>query len=440
MGQHLTETFDNIIDSLCGDVQHTPLAVAVSGGADSLALVFLLKRWADKTGKTILALTVDHALRPESNQEALIVAKLLKSHHIDHHILAWEHPPVRHNIQAQARDARYQLMCSWCADHNIPILMTAHHRDDQAETVLSRLFRGSGVTGMAGIPVESTRYGIRIIRPLLGIPKQQLSHYLSENQISWIEDPSNENLHYDRVKIRKLLTHLEPDLQVSTGLIKSRLADHARHMGRVKDYLEQQTVMALKPAEFNHEFGFASISNSHWLSLHLEIQYRVISSLLNQVSHQEIAPRFDSLERLCHSFANASALQATLHGCIVYRHKDTLYIIREPAAIASVSIDIPTPIQWDNRFHLDLASISSTDLAESNMAIHPLWLYRKAIPLTAMESLTSLRITPSNRLNQLIFSGLPVLTALEKIVAIPHIGYYDSFLNKENTVFQVASL
>ena len=140
------------------------IAVGVSGGADSLALALMLK----DNGKKVVALTVNHCLRQEAEAEAEYVAELMKKHNIEHHILVWtDGSKVKKGVEERARDARYNLMISFCKDNNIKVLATAHHLRDQAETFLLRLQRGSGLFGLSSMLPVSERDKIVLIRPLL---------------------------------------------------------------------------------------------------------------------------------------------------------------------------------------------------------------------------------------------------------------------------------
>src|SRR5689334_12818293 len=161
------------------------LAVAVSGGADSLALALLADRWARACGGRVTALTVDHGLRPEAAREARQVGRWLKASGIRHVILRWSPPAMKKtatarlaNLQAAARDARYELLCGWCRQHAVLHLLLAHHRDDQAETLLLRLARGSGLDGLAAMAPLVERSAVRLLRPLLAVPKTAITGYL----------------------------------------------------------------------------------------------------------------------------------------------------------------------------------------------------------------------------------------------------------------------
>ncbi len=180
------------------------LAVAVSGGADSLALVLLTADWARARGGTVAALTVDHGLRPDAAAEAARVADWMAAAGIAHHTLAWTGAKPAHGVQAAARTARLDLLEGWCRSHGVLDLLLAHHRDDQAETVLQRLGRGSGPDGLAAMAPVAYRRSVRLLRPLLSVPGAATRATLRARGHPWIEDPSNRDDTFQRVRLRRL--------------------------------------------------------------------------------------------------------------------------------------------------------------------------------------------------------------------------------------------
>jgi len=189
-------TAQEVADALdtCGIGADEQVAVAVSGGADSLCLALMVAE-----ARPTVCLTVDHGLRPEAANEAAMVHDFLARRGIEHETLEWEGEKPAANIQAVAREARYQLMTAWCRDKGIKWLLTAHHLDDQAETLLLRLARGSGVYGLAAMaPVSNPPVGggapPRLARPFLDFPKARLVATLNAMAVDWVEDPSNQSL------------------------------------------------------------------------------------------------------------------------------------------------------------------------------------------------------------------------------------------------------
>lgn len=182
-----------------------PVAVAVSGGADSMALILLLHHFAaeqDK-GAQCVALTVDHRLRSESTHEAEQVHAWLSTRGIQHVILPWNHPPLTAGVEEKARDARYTLLEAYCSKENIPVLMTAHHARDQVETFWMRLARGSGLSGLCSMRPVSQKGSLTILRPLLTVWPETLKKILHDTfHQTYIQDPSNQHEVFERVRWR----------------------------------------------------------------------------------------------------------------------------------------------------------------------------------------------------------------------------------------------
>ena len=215
----------------------THAALAVSGGPDSLALLHLIARWHDACGQSpkISVLTVDHGLRPESRDEAKTVGRLAAELGLPHAILTWEREgAVSASIQARARLARYGLMAAYCHAHDIPALVTAHHLDDQAETFLMRLKRGSGLDELAAIPERGVWAGIAILRPLLDVPKARLVATLAAQNIPYASDPSNADPRFERARVRDSIEAL-----ARLGITPEALALSARRLGRAREALDQ---------------------------------------------------------------------------------------------------------------------------------------------------------------------------------------------------------
>jgi len=210
-------------------------AVAVSGGSDSMALLRMAHYLWERHEKQIVALTVDHGLRPESVGEAKQVAAWCASLGVEHHVLKWAYDG-KGNLSAAAREGRYRLMADFCTSRGIERLYTAHTMDDQAETVLMRFARGSGVDGLAGMATTTPLWGVDVVRPfVLDQSRESLRSFLGEFGQDWIDDPTNDDARYDRVKARELFKHLEP-----LGISVRSLSGLAQRMKLAKHVLEDQ--------------------------------------------------------------------------------------------------------------------------------------------------------------------------------------------------------
>ena len=196
--------FDRLIGRL-GPFEPAPhLGAAVSGGRDSLALGLLAHDWAAARDGRITGLIVDHGLRRGSAGEAARTYDTLGRLGIPAVVLKASGRP-RKNLQAWARAARYALMADWCRNAGVLHLLVAHHRDDQAETLLANLTRNAGLQGLAGMAAVRELPACRIVRPLLGVPRDRLTATLEARNVAWIDDPSNRDRRFRRVRLRRRL-------------------------------------------------------------------------------------------------------------------------------------------------------------------------------------------------------------------------------------------
>jgi tRNA(Ile)-lysidine synthetase-like protein len=209
------------------------LVVAVSGGADSLALCLLAKYYAAKNNLDLYTATVDHNLRNDSRAEATYTNNLLNSLEISHQTFIWQHETDVKRLHENARMARYQLLTDYTKQFKNSALLTAHHAHDQAETVLMRLLKGSALKGLSGIQSLSTMHDTTIIRPLLTTNPEDLRTYLKLKNIQWLEDPSNTNTRFERTRIRNILGLLQKEGFAIEGINKS-----AEHLKNSFDSLE----------------------------------------------------------------------------------------------------------------------------------------------------------------------------------------------------------
>jgi tRNA(Ile)-lysidine synthase len=217
------------------------LLLAVSGGPDSTALLLMAASWARRRGgrPRLEAATVDHGLRAESADEARAVGELCHKLGVPHHILEWRGAKPKSRVQERAREARYALLGE-CADAiGADVVVTAHHLDDQAETALFRLLRGSGIGGLRAMEARTAREGVTIARPLLGLAKRALIAHCEAEGVAFAHDPSNDDPRYARTRLRALSGALAAE-----GLDAPALARLARRAGQVEDALARQTEAA----------------------------------------------------------------------------------------------------------------------------------------------------------------------------------------------------
>src|SRR5947208_4218941 len=183
------------------------LVLAVSGGPDSLALMWLAARWrrALTRGPRLIAVTVDHGLRPEAAREARDVKRLAHTLDVPHRTLRWTGAKPKTGLPAAARAARYRLLAKAARASGATHVLTAHTRDDQAETLLMRILRGSGIAGLAAMARETEREGVWLARPLLDVPKSRLVATLGRAKIAFADDPTNRDMSFTRPRLRALM-------------------------------------------------------------------------------------------------------------------------------------------------------------------------------------------------------------------------------------------
>lgn len=311
------------------DIKGT-IAVGVSGGPDSMALLWLLSQWSKGRNVSIEAFTVDHGLRAESAQEAQQVAAWVKDWpHVTHRILVWEGVKPESRILEEARGKRYALIAGAMRQSGVQNLFVAHHRDDQAETFLIRLAKGSGLDGLGAMRSRQRMdNGITLVRPLLDVSKDDLILLCGESNIPYVDDPTNKNEEYLRPRLRAAQAVLEEE-----GLSAKRLALTAKRLGRASSALEDIahdlfTTALVEEREDGFLFDYKALHAAHE-----ELVLRVLLHAMNRVHPDgEYGPRLEKVENLLGRIIHDSAFKgATLGGCIfaIDAKNETLWVGRE---------------------------------------------------------------------------------------------------------------
>ena len=332
------------------------MGVAVSGGGDSMALLLLAADWARARGAALTALTVDHGLRSEAGLESARIADWCAEIGIPHMALTVREPPPQSNIQMWAREQRYRSLLGWAGGEGASLLV-AHTLDDQAETVLMRLARGSGVYGLAAMRPATVRDGVRILRPLLGVSRAALRVLLRARDQIWLEDPSNDDLRYGRTRARHALAALAP-----LGLTAERLARTAESMARVREVLETQCHALTGCAARFGELGEAVLATRPLRDAEQEIGLRVFYEVLRRVSGSVSGPRLDDLSAAFAWLIGTDGPRGrTLHGCALTRLPDgEVLVMRELAACESaILLSVGEDRAWDGRWRVQLEEGSS---------------------------------------------------------------------------------
>ena len=315
---------------LFADWKRAPaLVLAVSGGPDSVALMWLMARWrrALSRGPRLLAVTVDHGLRREAAREARDVKRLAQSLELEHRIMRWKGDKPKTGVPAGARQERYRLLARAARSAGATHILTAHTRDDQAETLLMRLLRGSGIAGLAAMARQSEREGVMLARPLLGVSKSQLVATLHKAKIAFADDPTNRDTAFTRPRLRALLPQLAAE-----GGDAHRLARLAARLARANVAVEvlvdgAERYLALTGRGASHQRYGTAFDAEAFTGLPEEIRLRLLMRAIDRYGHEgpvELGKAEALLAALDRNFAEATGpklaqarLKQTLAGALV---------------------------------------------------------------------------------------------------------------------------
>lgn len=307
------------------------IGIAVSGGGDSTALLHL----ALAAGLRVEAVTVDHRLRPESAAEAAGVAEDCAGLGVPHAVLVWEHGPVAGNLMDAARRARLGLILAWARGRGIRHVALGHTRDDQAETLLMGLSRQAGIAGLSGMRRRWDEAGVTVHRPLLDAGRAELRDWLRAKGIGWVDDPTNDDPRFSRVRARRVVAALGP-----LGITAEGLASVAAHLAEAQEALAVQVRAAA--ANVRPAAGALQIGVGLW-ERPAEVRRQVTLTALRWLNGADYAPRSAEVERLI--AAMAAGRDATLAGCRFRKG----WLMREARALGG-----PCPVGevWDGRWRV----------------------------------------------------------------------------------------
>lgn len=365
------------------------LAVAVSGGPDSMALALLTTDWVSARGGKIMALTVDHGLRPEAADEAALVARWLSRRGIRTRVLSWQGSKPLSRIQAEAREARRHLLLAACRSAGILHLLLAHQAEDQAETAAMRQSSGSGADGIAAMAVVLELTDLRLLRPLLDIPKARLEATLIAAGQPWIEDPSNRDLRFSRTSLR-----LDSAFDAEGWRLRARAAGEVR---RARD----ETLAAFFAASATpHALGWLSVDRAGWLRLPEPLRRAALARALTTVRGARYPPASATVRHLVARLGDeADGWRASAGGCLLEAGPRGWSVAREPGRINDRIVVKPGGrVIWDDRFKVDLiratGSLEIGALGTAGYATLPKptrdRLRTAAVPFAAVASLPAL--------------------------------------------------
>lgn len=334
--------------ALFADCKALPaIVLAVSGGPDSVALMWLMARWRRSLGRgpRLVAVTVDHGLRPEAAAEARAVKRLARTLQVPHRTLRWSGEKPATGLPAAARAARYRLLAEAARQIGATHVATAHTRDDQAETVLMRLFRGSGIAGLGAMARASEREGVVLTRPFLNVAKTRLIATLDRAKIAFADDPTNRDPAFTRPRLRALLPQLAAEGGDSRSL--ARLAARLARANAAIDVLADgaERYLALKGGGMARaEPNARLIDATAFAGLPEEIRIRLLLRAINRFGHEgpaelgKVEALVDLLDRSLsaqigrpRSQSGPKPLRQTLAGAVVSLANGQLRIEPAPA-------------------------------------------------------------------------------------------------------------
>lgn len=389
------------------------LILAVSGGADSMALMLLAHRWSkiSRAPKLIVA-SVDHGLRADARNEALWVKQQAEATGLEAFVLTWAGDKPSSGVQDAARSARYELLAEFARTYETPAaVVTAHTEDDQAETLLMRLARGSGIDGLAAMaplrPIDEQEPRVMLARPLLALSGGRLRATLAAADATWIEDPSNDADRFERVRVRKARATL-----AALGLDNDKLALSARRLARVRLALDAAVDALQRDARLDvHAGAFASFDRDAWLAAPEELRLRLLGRLIADFGGQAEPLRLVQLEALAKRMLLAEFEGATLAGAAISRRGGEIRLEREPGRVPLPTLLLQPGDRgvWDRRFRV----------ASSPQSPGPVDV--RALGAAAFAKLRQ-QLDSTSMLPASAAAMLPAFWAGEELLAVPHLA------------------
>jgi tRNA(Ile)-lysidine synthase len=370
-----------------GSALFAETALAGSGGSDSTALMVLFADWLRQGGHDAglhIVLTVDHGLRPNSADEARAVAAAAAALGFRHATLVWDGPKPQTGVQAAARTARYHLIADYMRVNRIALLLTGHTRDDQAETLLMRLARGSGLDGLAGMAPrlsfgdlgigDPASVGPEIIRPLLEVPKTRLRCTLEERRIAWIEDPSNQAPEFERPRLRAANAALH-----AVGLTDAMLALSATRLARARRALDGAVDQFCSPdagAVSIDRCGYVTIDRSRLRAAEEEIALRVLNRVIAAAGGSDEPVPLGKLEAIAASIQDGRAESAkwTLARAMITANDRAVTVEREPGRDPLPRLELQPGARacWDGRFWVEVGAMAGPGAIPGHVEVRAL--------------------------------------------------------------------
>lgn len=398
-------TAEGLAAALAPIADRRAIGLAVSGGADSLALMVLVRRWLRDLSAPprVFVYSVDHGLRREAQAEVAMVVREAERLGFPARGLAWTDPKPASGVQEAARIARYRLIGQAMAADGAEILLTAHHINDQAETVLMRLAHGSGLDGLSGMQPFSMVEGVPIFRPLLAVDPKVLRAVVEAEGLTPAEDPSNADPHYERVRWRRALPAL-----AELGLDADALFRFSERAAQAEEALSVTARISFEEIVRLDGFGAAEIDADQFAAVPKAIADRILARVLRVVGGQQKPRALSVVERLREALVAGDVSKTrTVLGCVVRNASGIVSVAREPgrASLPRMRLDPRTEFVWDERFLI--ANLSTG--AELVVAPAEYWQRRH------LEELFGFRITAPM---EAIRTSPMVVDAEEKVLSL----------------------
>ncbi len=378
------------------------VALAVSGGPDSMAMAWGARQALGPDN--IRAFIVDHGLREEAAEEASAVQKNLAAMDIEADILRWEHGNIESRLHVLARNARYALLLEACQKWGSSALMLAHHGDDQAETILMRIAKGSGVAGLAGMKAETVRDDVHLLRPFLKLPKAQLIATCETHDIPFMRDPSNDSAHYARGRLRRVRESLEQE-----GFTNARLLDLGQRAHEAAEAIAHYTKIFLQETAAPTYGGAIALNREALKTTPRAIALQALCLMLEALHKKEFPPKRSALLHVLAFLLDEDKTgSTTLQGCLIQKRKEHILFFREPSAIVDIQPITPNQtLLWEGRWQVHYEG------AENGLNVRALGFQTRAL-LKSLDPFLRKKV-PLGRMR----AGLPALWRSEKLVALP---------------------
>jgi tRNA(Ile)-lysidine synthase len=399
---------DTEVAGLLAPVAASPaIALAVSGGRDSLALLAATDRWRRERGRPkVIVLTVDHGLSAGSDAVAANVVSVARDRGLAARILSWVGAKPLSGIEAAARHQRYRLLVDAAREAGATHLLTAHNLEDQAETFLMRLERGSGVFGLAAMRRELDLDGLVLFRPFLAVSRSRLAATAAAAGLTAHDDPMNADPRFLRVRMRNLLPML-----AAAGLDAAAIAASAARLAQAADAIDAAVDAFIADAVEVDPFAVASVRSEAFAMTPAEVRFRLLVRLLQAIGGEDYPPRSTPVEALMADLLGAeTGIKRTLAGVVVERRPGRIRFYREAGRAGLPSVPCPPggTIPWDHRFRIELAAdtLEGLRIAALGAARPPGMARPVGVPAAAL-------------------STLPALFRADRIVAIPTLGWFE---------------